>query len=138
MQRAIVLHPTRRQYLVVALANAALAASAFAQNHPEQRYPDIVSVKARSAGPDTFDFDVTVSSLYDTPARDADGVRVVTLTGEVLGERKLLHDHQTEQPFTRDLHGVKIPRAVRLVMVQGRDQRHGYGGKAVQVQLPAR
>jgi hypothetical protein len=124
--------------LVWSLVSVVLIASAGAQNRPEQRFPDIVSVKVRAAGPITFDFDVTVSSPYDTPGRYADGFRVVLLNGEVLGERKLLHDHQSEQPFTRDLHAVKIPSSIKIVVVQGRDQKYGYGGKSVQVQLPGR
>jgi hypothetical protein len=63
---------------------------------------------------------------------------VTTGTGDVLGERKLFHDHQGEQPFTRDLYGVKVPPGVSTVTVQARDQRSGYGGKSVLVQLPGR
>ncbi|MEZ5657526.1 MAG: hypothetical protein R3E83_03075 [Burkholderiaceae bacterium] len=85
-----------------------------------------------------FDFDVTVSSPYDTPARYADGFRITTGSGEILGERKLLHDHQGEQPFTRGLHGVRIPGSIVEVLVQARDQKYGYGGKSVRVALPPR
>lgn len=49
-----------------------------------------------------------------------------------------LHDHAGEQPFTRDLYGVRIPRGVRAVTVQARDQKYGYGGKTVEVALPGR
>jgi len=56
----------------------------------------------------------------------------------VLGERILLHDHAGEQPFTRDLYGVRIPRGIRTVSVQARDQQYGYGGKTVEVALPGR
>jgi hypothetical protein len=52
--------------------------------------------------------------------------------------RELLHDHATEQPFTRDLYGVKIPRGVRSVVVQARDRTFGYGGGIVEVVLPGR
>jgi hypothetical protein len=81
---------------------------------------------------------VTVSSPYDTPGRYADGFRVVGTDGKVYGERTLLHDHADEQPFTRDLYGVRIPPGVRSVVVQARDQRYGYGGKTVEVALPER
>lgn len=101
----------------------------------EQRHPDVVAVKVRATGKDTFDFDVTLSSPYDTPQRYADAFRVSTLEGKQLGERVLLHDHQTEQPFTRDLYGVKIPADVKKVRVQGRDQKYGYGGKTMDVSL---
>jgi hypothetical protein len=131
--------PSRRGLLVL-LAGACAAARAPAQARPPARlFPDIVAVEVRSAGPDTFDFDVTVSSPYDTPAHYADGFRVTSPAGDVVfGERKPLHDHQHEQPFTRDLHGVKVPKGVKLVVVQGRDQQSGYGGKSVQVALPGR
>ena len=81
---------------------------------------------------------MTISSPYDTPRRYADGFRVKTPGGEVLGERKLLHDHQDEQPFTRDLYSVKMPRAVKTVVVEARDRKYGYGGKAMEVALPGR
>ena len=127
-----------RRRLVVALSAVPLAHYAWAAPRPDQKFPDILAVKLRASGTDQFDFDVTVSSPYDTPARYADGFRVTTLSGELLGERKLLHDHQDEQPFTRDLYGLKIPKPIKQVVVQGSDQRFGYGGKSVQVQLPGR
>jgi hypothetical protein len=65
-------------------------ALAGAQGHKEQKFPDIVAVKVRASGTDRFDFDVTVSSPYDTQARYADGFRVVGPASEVFGERKLL------------------------------------------------
>jgi hypothetical protein len=105
---------------------------------PGARFPDVLSATVRARTADTFDFDVTVSSPYDTPQRYADGFRVTRLTGEVLGERILWHDHQTEQPFTRDLHGVKIPAGVPVVRIQARDQQHGYGGRAIELALPGR
>ena len=103
-----------------------------------QKYPDVVAAKAQARGADTFDFDVTVSSPYDTPRRYADAFRVLGKEGTVLGERILLHGHAGEQPFTRDLYGVRIPRGIRTVTVQARDQQYGYGGKTVEVVLPGR
>ncbi len=103
-----------------------------------QKYPDVVSATVRPRAPDIFDFDVTVSSPYDTPQRYADAFRVTGKDGVVFGERRLLHDHAGEQPFTRDLYGVKIPSGVRTVVIQARDQKYGYGGKTVEVTLPGR
>jgi hypothetical protein len=127
----------RRQALFAIAAAACLACGQSAAGD-EQRFPDVVAVKVRPSGPDAFDFDVTVSSPYDTPRRYADGFRVKTLASQVLGERKLLHDHQDEQPFTRDLYSVKIPRAVTRVLVEARDQQYRYGGRVVEVALPGR
>ncbi len=103
-----------------------------------QKYPDVVSATVQPRGSDTFDFDVSVSSPYDTPARYADAFRVMGRDSTVFGERKLLHDHANKQPFTRDLHGVRIPSGIRVVVIQVRDQRYGYGGKTVEVVLPGR
>lgn len=103
-----------------------------------QKYPNVVAVKILPSGPDTFNFDVTVSSPYDTAQRYADAFRVMGKNGEVYAERKLLHDHADEQPFTRDLYEVKIAPGVRMVVVQARDQKYGYGGKRVEVTLPGR
>jgi hypothetical protein len=103
-----------------------------------QRHPDVLGVSVRHAGGDRFDFDVTISSPYDTPQRYADGFRVSHHDGTVYGERKLWHDHAGEQPFTRDLHGVRIPSGVRTVVIQARDQVHGYGGRTIEVALPGR
>ena len=115
-----------------------MATTAVAADTSQQKYPDVISAKVQPRGADTFDFDVTVSSPYDTPQRYADGFRVAGKDGTVFGERKLWHDHAGEQPFTRDLHGVKIPRGIRAVVIQARDQKHGYGGKTVDVPLPGR
>ncbi len=129
----------RSHILSIILLAAGLAiASAQPLDVTAQKHPDVVAAKVQSRNADTFDFDVTVSSAYDTPQRYADAFRVVGKSGIVYGERVLLHDHADEQPFTRDLHGVKIPKDVRTVLVQARDQKFGYGGKTVEVALPGR
>lgn len=120
------------------LGTCLAAFSARAADPALQKYPDVVAAKAQARGTDSFDFDVTVSSPYDTPQRYADAFRVLGKDGTVFGERILLHDHAGEQPFTRDLYGVRIPRGIRTVTVQARDQKYGYGGKTVEVGLPGR
>lgn len=116
------------------------AAGVFAQTSQtsEQKFPDVVGVKVRAQAGGKFDFDVTVSSPYDSPRRYADAFRVTGRDGQVYGERTLWHDHAGEQPFTRDLYGVTIPQGVRTVAVQARDQNYGYGGKHVEAALPGR
>lgn len=102
------------------------------------RHPDVTAVEARVRAPGVYDFEVTVSSPYDTPLRYANAFRVTTKNGRVLGERILLHDHADEQPFTRGLYGVAIPEAVREVVVEARDRLYGYGGGRVELVLPVR
>lgn len=128
-----------RRALAVLGAAAIIAAPLAQPLHPkDQRYPDVQAVTVRASGPNRFDFDVTISSLYDTPQRYADAFRAVSKDGRVFGERVLLHDHADEQPFTRDLYGVTISAGVHMVVVQARDLKYGYGGRTVEVTLPGR
>jgi hypothetical protein len=133
--------PRSLAWRAAGVAVLALMVSTIGAQQPtatDARFPDVLSATVRSSAADRFDFDVTISSPYDTPQRYADGFRVMRVSGEVLGERTLWHDHQAEQPFTRDLYGVKILSNVRLVRIQARDQKHGYGGKSIEVPLPGR
>jgi hypothetical protein len=98
----------------------------------------VVAATVTQSGADTFDFEVTISSAYDTPQRYADGFHIIGSDNKVYGERKLMHDHETEQPFKRELTGVHIPSGINTVLVQARDQKYGWGGKVVQVSLPRR
>lgn len=116
----------------------AVLVPAHSQNIDKGKFPDILAAKVTPRGADVFDFDVTVSSPYDTPQRYADAFRVMTKSGTLLGERILLHDHADEQPFTRDLYGVRIPPGIANVTVQGRDKTHGWGGKTIDVAIPGR
>lgn len=127
-----------RSVITASIILVAGIASAQPQEPEAQKYPDVLNVKVQARGNHQFDFDVTVSSLYDTPQRYADAFRVTGADGQTYGERPLLHDHANEQPFTRDLYGVDIPAGVRSVIVQARDLKHGYGGKSVEVMLPGR
>jgi hypothetical protein len=112
------------------------ASSAAASAPADQRHPDIVDVEITTAGEQTFDLAVTVSSPYDTPDRYADGWRVLTPDGTELATHTLMHDHADEQPFTRTQSGVEIPADVERVTVEGRDQRFGFGGATVTVDVP--
>ncbi len=85
-----------------------------------------------------FDFDVNLSSPYDTPQRYADSFKVMDTEGKQLGERLMLHDHQTEQPFTRDCMALQFPLVYAWGWRKGREQKHGCGGKTMQVTLPGR
>lgn len=129
----------RRSQLLLTLAALGLVAPAtHAADLSSQKHPDVIAAKVQPRGADKFDFDVTVSSPYDTPQRYADAFRVMNADGTVYGERVLLHDHAAEQPFTRDLYGINVPAGVRSVVVQARDRKNGWGGKTVELALPGR
>ena len=100
-----------------------------------QRFPEIVAVEATPSGAGAYDFAVTISSPYDSPQRYANGWRVLSPDGDLLGEMELLHDHASEQPFTRVQTGVEIPEQTTKVLIEGRDLENSYGGKPFAVVL---
>jgi len=65
-----------------------LLAGGGAMSAEPQRYPDVVSARVQPRASDTFDFDVTVSSPYDTPTRYADAFRVMGQDGVVFGKQQ--------------------------------------------------
>lgn len=137
------MRPCRAQLaaLGVLLALELAGSPAYAADAALQKYPDVLAATVQPRGGDRFNFDVTLSSPYDTPQRYADAFRVMSKEGSegtVYGERTLFHDHASEQPFTRDLYGVRIPRGVSSVVIQGRDKQFGYGGKTFEATLPGR
>ncbi|MEO8144490.1 MAG: hypothetical protein ABI654_09770 [Betaproteobacteria bacterium] len=97
---------------------------------------DVVDVKVRRSAPGIYDFDITVRSVDKGWDYYADAFEVLAPDGKVLGQRILLHPHETEQPFTRDLYGVRVPAGVAEVVVRARHKPKGYGGKSVRVRLP--
>ena len=101
----------------------------------EQRYPDVLSAELEATG-ETWRLTATLSSPYDTPERYADAFRALGEDGTPLGVRELAHDHANEQPFTRSLTGLEIPDDVERITVQGRDQRYGWGGATVELEVP--
>jgi len=65
----------------------------------------------------------------------ADGWRVVDSNGKELGYRKLWHPHENEQPFTRSLSGVAIPKEVKTIFVEAHDKVHGWSKQRVKIDL---
>lgn len=65
----------------------------------------------------------------------ADAWRVVDEQGNVLGTRTLFHPHETEQPFTRSLGDLSLPKAVVTVFVEAHDKVHGWSKQRVRVDL---
>ncbi len=97
---------------------------------------DVLRAEATAEGGGTCRFRVTVA--HDDAGWDhyADKWDVLAPDGSVLGTRVLLHPHETEQPFTRSLGGLKIAAGVNEVNLRAHDSRHGYGGKTLTVTLP--
>lgn len=97
---------------------------------------DIIDVKARQTGNNTYAFDVTVRHTDEGWKHYADKWEVLSPDGKVLGTRVLLHPHDDEQPFTRSLSGVQIQASIKTVTVKAHDLKHGWGGKTMTIDLP--
>lgn len=65
----------------------------------------------------------------------ADGWRVVTPDGMVLGERTLYHPHVNEQPFTRNLSNITIADDINTVFIEAHDKVHGWNPERLEVNL---
>jgi hypothetical protein len=90
---------------------------------------DVVDVKIHREPGGTYAFSVTVKSDDTGWDKYADKWDVVSSDGRVLGTRVLLHPHEDEQPFTRDLTGIAVPANVTAVKVRAHDKVEGYGGR---------
>jgi len=65
----------------------------------------------------------------------ADAWRVVDESGKKLGERILFHPHENEQPFTRSLNRLVIPKDITIVYLEAHDKKHGWSKQRVLVDL---
>jgi len=65
----------------------------------------------------------------------ADGWRLVTSDGKVLGHRTLWHPHEQEQPFTRQLRDIKIPANIKSIVVEAHDKVHGWSPDKVKIDM---
>jgi len=97
-------------------------------------FPTVVEVAASPSGGESWQFDVTLLSEYDSPARYADAWRVLDGDDNELGIRVLAHDHAGEQPFTRSTN-VDIPADITTVFIEGRDQLNGWSGERFELAL---
>lgn len=104
------------------------------QNHALADEVEIVKVDV-SCENQSCTFDVTLKHDDTGWEHYADSWRIVTVEGDFLGERILLHPHVNEQPFTRRLDGVKIPLEIKAVWVEAHDTVHGISSERYKVEL---
>ena len=94
---------------------------------------DVINVKTKCFKECTFF--VTVKHQDKGWDHYANRWEVVTLDGDLIATRTLLHPHVNEQPFMRSLSNVKIPAGTNKVIVRAHDSVHGYGGKTIEVRV---
>ncbi|MEO1686727.1 MAG: hypothetical protein AAFU61_02360 [Pseudomonadota bacterium] len=92
---------------------------------------EVTEARAQRTGPAeggaVWRFDVTLRHGDTGWDHYADAWEIRLPGGEVLGTRTLFHPHVEEQPFTRSLSGVTIPRGTAQVLIYPRDSVHGWG-----------
>ncbi|WP_294225338.1 hypothetical protein [uncultured Shimia sp.] len=114
------------RYLVlpfVLAANAALADPA-----------EITAVKTWDLE-EGWRFDVTITHPDTGWDHYADGWRIETKDGQVLGTRILAHPHVNEQPFRRSLTRVWIPPEITTIFVRSKCNQDDWGEETTKVSL---
>jgi hypothetical protein len=96
---------------------------------------DVLDVKVRYNGGDSFQVITTVKHADSGWDHYANAWEIVDEAGKVIGKRVLYHPHENEQPFTRS-HTLDIPANVKTITVRALDSVHGGGGKTMTVDLP--
>jgi hypothetical protein len=99
---------------------------------------DVVDVAVSTGDDGSYRFDVTIRSEETGWDKYADKWEVLGPDGQVIATRALAHPHVDEQPFTRSLGGVEVPRGVVRVTVRAHDSVTGFGGREMTVSLPGR
>jgi len=97
---------------------------------------DVIDAKVSRVGARTYDFDVTVKSVDQGAEYWADAIEVLGPDGKILGRREFLHSHEGEQPFTRDVYGVRVPPGVEAVIIRAHHKVKGYDGHTLMLKLP--
>ena len=95
----------------------------------------ILGATFRGAGEGRWNVSVTLRHADSGWEHYADAWRVSGNDGVVYGTRTLLHPHETEQPFTRSLSAVVIPKTVTVVFVEAHDKVHGWAKLRLPVDL---
>ena len=94
----------------------------------------ILKVEFTKSG-DTWRVNTTVRHNDTGWEHYADAWRIVNEKGDELGKRILHHPHEKEQPFTRSLHNLHIPKGTTIVYVEAHDKVHGWSKGKVKVDL---
>lgn len=97
---------------------------------------DVVSARAVQTADDTRNFEATLRC--DDRGFDyfCDRFEILSPNGAVLAVRVLDHPHVDEQPFTRELTGVRIHTGLaRSILIRAHHNVRGYSGEALKLPL---
>jgi len=117
-----------RRVVIASIALIGMARPAFAGP------ADVVAAAAHCKA-SLCDFRVTVRHADEGWKHYANAWEVIAPDGSILATRVLRHPHVDEQPFTRELKGVRLPAGITSVRIRARDSLHGFGGEEAVVEL---
>ncbi|UCB46730.1 MAG: hypothetical protein JSV25_04745 [Spirochaetota bacterium] len=101
-------------------------------------YAQVVFVKAVQQERNIWRFEVTVRHNDEGWDHYADEWQVTNPNdSSIVAERVLAHPHVEEQPFTRSLGNVGIPKKLTQVLIRAKCNIHDFGGREVLVDLNA-
>jgi hypothetical protein len=80
-------------------------------------------------------FSVTVKHNDTGWKHYVNAYEILTKDRELIAKRVLHHPHVNEQPFTRSISNVKIPKESKFVIIRAHDLVHKYGGEELTVNI---
>lgn len=89
----------------------------------------VTAIQTSSGSSSGWQFQVTLSHPDTGWDHYADGWRVETAAGKVLGTRVLHHPHVSEQPFTRALGSVDLPQPTGEIHLRARCSVDGWSAE---------
>ena len=97
--------------------------------------PIVEDIRLEQSG---VSWSVSVTLRHEDTGWDdyADGWRIETADGTILGHRVLVHPHVDEQPFTRSLHTLMLPEDQTKFFVRPRDLIGGWSEQRFEFQKP--
>ncbi len=96
---------------------------------------EIISARAEPDSHDRYRIQVTLRHADSGWDHYANAWRVWAPDGTLLGERRLLHPHVDEQPFTRSLNGIAIGKNITYIEIEAEDSRHGISRQRLRIPL---
>ena len=79
--------------------------------------------------------DVTLNHADTGWKHYADAWRLVDKKGNEISKRTLYHPHVNEQPFTRSLGSIQIPKDNKIIFIEAHDLNRGWSPNKVKVDL---
>lgn len=96
---------------------------------------DVIKVVFSQSSGTVFNFKVTIRHADTGWQHYADAFEIFDMSGDLLAKRTLYHPHVKEQPFTRSITDVSIPKSIKRVMIKAHCSVHEYGGKILIVDI---